>query len=108
MKTAPSERALHDAPAAVPLVADAPAAVPLVADAPALLLDAVADVDRCVASLLAMRARMIDQSREWMEAAEAARPASRGPIADRERARQTLVSELAPLLRIPAGTAAHL
>ena len=80
----------------------------LMGDEPAQLLDAVADVDRCVAGLLALRARMIDQSRDWMEAAASSSPASRGPVADQELARQLLVAELAPLLRIPASTAAHL
>ena len=52
--------------------------------------------------------RMIDQSRGLIEATEAARPTSRGPSADRELARQLLVSELAPLLRIPSTSAARL
>ena len=59
---------------------DQPATVDaLVADEPALLLEAMAGVDRSIASLLAIRARMIDRSRGLIEATEAARPTSRGP-----------------------------
>jgi hypothetical protein len=88
--------------------ADSPAEALLVGDDAAQLLDAIADVDRSVASLQAIRARMIDQSRAWIEAKAAASPASRGPAADHELARQLLVSELGALLRIPAGSAARL
>ena len=92
-----------------PGVADAaPVDALLRGDVPAALLDAVADVDRCVAGMLAIRARMIDETRDWMEAAAASSPMSRGPHADHELARQLLVAELAPLLRIPASSAAHL
>ena len=92
-----------------PPVADAtPVDVLLRGDVSAQLLDAVANVDRCVAGLLAVRARMIDEARDWMEAAAGSSPASRGPQADHELARQLLVAELAPLLRIPANSAAHL
>jgi hypothetical protein len=80
----------------------------LVGDDPVRLLDAVADVDRCVSGMLALRARMIDQARRMIELTEAERPTSRGAAADREFARQLLVAELAPLLRIPANSAAHL
>jgi hypothetical protein len=89
-------------------VLDPPGEALLVDDAASALLDAVAGIDKSVASLLAMRARMIDQSRAWMEASAAASPLSRGPHADGELARQLLVAELAPLLRIPAGSATHL
>jgi hypothetical protein len=89
-------------------VLEPPGEALFVGDEPAELLDAVAGVERSVASLLAIRARMIDQARDWMEASAASSPMSRGPIADRELARQLLVSELAPLLRIPLGSAAHL
>jgi hypothetical protein len=89
-------------------ILEQPATDALLADEPALLLDAIAGVDRSIASLLAIRARMIDQSRGLIEATEAARPTSRGPSADRELARQLLVSELAPLLRIPVNSAARL
>jgi hypothetical protein len=80
----------------------------LIADEPMLLLDAIADVDRSIASLTALRARMVDRSRTLIEATEAARPTSRGPRADNEMARQLLVSELAALLRIPLTSAAQL
>ncbi len=89
-------------------VLEQPGEALLVDDAVSALLDAVAEVDRTVAGLLAIRARMIEQSRVGMEASAASSPMSRGPVPDAELARQLLVSELAPLLRIPAGSAAHL
>jgi hypothetical protein len=55
-----------------PPVADvAPVDALLRDDVSAALLDAVADVDRCVAGMLAIRARLIDEARDWMEAAAA-------------------------------------
>ena len=101
------ESAVLDPPATRPHD-DPPVEALLVDDEAAQLLDAIADVERSVASLHAKRARIIDQSRTLMEASAAASPMSRGPAADCELARQLLISELAPLLRIPAGSAAHL
>jgi Domain of unknown function (DUF222)/HNH endonuclease len=80
----------------------------LIDEAPAQLLDAIAGIDRSMASLGAIRARMIDTARTCIADTEASRPTSRGPSADAEMARQLLVAELAALLRIPGATAARL
>jgi Domain of unknown function (DUF222) len=80
----------------------------LVTKEPGDMLDAIAGIDRSMASLAAIRARMIDTARVWITDTEASRPSSRGPSADAEMARQLLVAELAALLRIAGSSAARL
>jgi hypothetical protein len=72
------------------------------------LLDAVADVERLLASLTGVRAKLVAQAYAAVLAEEAPRSATRSRAATAEVARQTLVSELAPLLRITGAAAAQL
>jgi hypothetical protein len=92
-----------DAPNPNALITDA-----LITEAPGDLLDAIAGIDRTMATLCAMKARMVDAARDWIRVTEASRTTTRGPSADAEMARQLLVSELAALLRIPGSSAARL
>ena len=76
--------------------------------AQAELLESIAQLDRVMASMAALRARMVDQARELLVEVVASQPNARGGRRDRELARDLLVSELAPLLRITLGAAAGL
>jgi hypothetical protein len=72
------------------------------------LFDSISQVDQMIASLTAMRARMIDQTRDLLVAGIASGPSSREPHHDRQLARDLLVAELAALLRISGGAATRL
>jgi hypothetical protein len=77
-------------------------------DAASAALDAVAGVDKMIASLSAVRARLVAHAYDAVLAEQRAIPVQRTPHAKAELARQTLVTELAPLLRITPTAAAHL
>jgi hypothetical protein len=72
------------------------------------ILDAIADAERTIASLTASRARLVDLAHRVVAQAELSRAAGRSAHAVAEHARRVLVAELAALLRIPGGSAAHL
>lgn len=73
------------------------------------LVDAVVGFDRLIAWASAGRAQMIDQARQWSELTEqASKPETRPGWSSRERARHTLVSELACALRLPERTTENL
>jgi hypothetical protein len=72
------------------------------------LFESIAQVESMIASMTGMRARLIDQAGDLLMAGLASGPASHGAEHDRALARDLLVAELAPLLRIPGGAAARL
>lgn len=72
------------------------------------LFDSIAQVEQTIASLTGLRARLIDLARDLLVTGIASGPTSRGGEHDSTLARDLLVTELAPLLRIPGATAARL
>ncbi|MEO7896794.1 MAG: DUF222 domain-containing protein [Pseudolysinimonas sp.] len=91
-----------------PTSANAAATDVFVPQASADLFDAVAEVERVIASLTGIRARMIDRAHDWVREHQASLPTSRGPSHDRRFAHEIVVAELAAVLRIPANSAARL
>ncbi|MEZ5189813.1 MAG: DUF222 domain-containing protein [Schumannella sp.] len=86
-----------------------PAALDLRLDAAqAELLDSILQLDQVMASMAGLRAQMVDRAHDIMGAVVASRSDARGGRHDREFARDLLVSELAALLRVTPGAAAHL
>jgi hypothetical protein len=83
------------------------ATIALIDDASYDVLDAIADADRAIASLAAVKARLVHMAHAQIAQAAVARPTTGGPSAS-EMARQLLVAELAAMLRIPGGSAAQL
>jgi len=74
------------------------------------LFDAIASVDRVIAGMGGMRARLVDQAYEWISrepAAVAARQSSANS-SDPDFTRSLLIAELAPLLRISPHAAGRL
>lgn len=71
-------------------------------------LDAVAGIERMMASLSAVKAQLISNAYDSVLADLRLRPVPQSGHARAEHARQTLVTELAPLLRITSGSAAQL
>lgn len=72
------------------------------------VLESIAAVDRLMAALSGVRARLVDHAHELVRADERARPGAASRAARDERARQTMVTELAPLLRVTPAAAARL
>lgn len=70
------------------------------------LLNAILDIDRDIAALSAVKARMIDLARGWVE--RTSRSSSRTTAANAELARQLMVAELAAALRLSGAAAARL
>src|SRR5882757_2741478 len=74
------------------------------------VFDAIASVDRVIAGMTGMRARLIEQAYQWIASEPAAISArsSSSRSSDPDFARALLVAELAPLLRISPMAAARL
>ena len=72
------------------------------------LLDALASVERATASYAAVRAQLVDELHREVTEVERARGASISGPPLGEQARRLVVAELAALLRISSGSAAHL
>jgi len=81
---------------------------PVLDAAQTALFDSLAQTERLIAALSGLRARLIEQTRVLLVAGVAAGPSSRGAQHDAQLGRDLLVAELAPLLRIPGGSAARL
>ena len=83
-----------------------------VADTLSEIIDAVADVDRTMAGLAAMRAKLLDQARQWSlcsHSIETGQSLLSGAVAGSEMMRQrALRAEVACALRIPERTAENL
>lgn len=71
-------------------------------------LDRVAEIEGIMASLSAFRARLITNAYDAALMEERTRPAAQSLHARAEMARQTVVSELAALVRVTPAAAAHL
>lgn len=85
-----------------------PASHPTSVDAASASLDAVARIEGLMASLSGLRAHLIAQAYALILADEEQRSPGRSRAATEERARQTVVTELAPLLKMTGAAAARL